>query len=45
VAGNLIAKDIILKDQPAAAEGTTIAIAVVMACIAVALISYMVLSA
>jgi putative membrane protein len=35
----------ILKSRPAAAEGTTIAVAVVVACIAVALIAYMLASA
>jgi putative membrane protein len=38
-------KTAILKSQPAAAEGTTIAVAVVVACVAVALIVYMVVSA
>jgi putative membrane protein len=34
----------ILKNQPAAAEGTMIAVAVIVACIAAALIAYMLLS-
>jgi putative membrane protein len=38
-------KNAILNNQAAAAEGTTIAVAVVVACIAGALIAYMVLSA
>ena len=37
-------KTAILKNQAAAAEGTTIAVAFVVACIAVALIAYMILS-
>jgi uncharacterized membrane protein YidH (DUF202 family) len=38
-------KAAILKGEPSGAEGTTLAVAIVVACIAVALIAYMLASA